>query len=250
MKIAIFSAFPEELKHILKNVSVLRTSKGSTFVVTEAAHGAHEILLIQTGPDAGRTQAAFDFLTGQHPPDMVVSLGFGGALYEEAAAGDLIWADRIFLCRSGKRPQGEWLSLDLPDAPEIYRKLSPGLPIHEGSVVTIEERMDKRRLRDLLPAGLPFAVCDMETFFVAKSALERRIPVFAIRSVTDRLDEEIPEGLSGLSDKSGNRSLGRALATIMENPDVAPDLIRMGRTSHRASRNLWSGLSRLLEILR
>ena len=206
-------------------------------------HRSQEILLVLTGMGTGNAEAALEYILGEYKPDFIVSIGFGGALYDAASAGDLIWPSKVFFMNDKIED-----TLELPDARNIYDRLSGKVTMCEGSVLTLQRWMKKSELKKIMPE-LPLPVCDMETFPLARLSVMRGLPFFAIRSVTDMADEEIPYELLTVSDKSGKYMLSRSLKLLVSKPKLIPKAARLGMTSRIAAHNLSHAVKALVEIL-
>ena len=115
--------------------------------------------------------------------------------------------------------------------------------------MTIEQWKTKAELRKILPGHLPFPVCDMETYAVAKLSLKENLPFFGIRSITDRSDEEIPRVLLNVSDESGRYRLGRALSLFLFRPALIPAGITLGMHARTAGKSLWRAVECLMKAL-
>ncbi len=250
MRLAICAAFPHELKYILKNLKDKRVLQRHPLLIFLAHSHSDEIAVMQTGMGSRNAGAAFRELYDEYKPDFLLSVGFGGALYSNASAGDIIWASRSILIpgHSSKGPIA--LSpVDLPGAREIAGRLSGQINIREGCIVTLEQQMAKHRLKRMLPQGLNSPVCDMETYHLARLALQRGLPFFAIRAITDPAQEDIPAELFSVVDSSGTYSLYRALTLLISRPQLIPGSIRLGIHSERAAKRLWHAVSALLNVL-
>jgi adenosylhomocysteine nucleosidase len=251
MRIALFAAFPQELRYVTRNLRMKEKTGGVSFNVSLCESSSSEVVVVESGIGMHNTETAFAYAVGKYHPDLVLSAGFGGALYGGASIGDLVWASRVFLVPepaegSTLSSHYDWHQLPAqPGAREISLKLSTHVPLREGSVVTLSTWVEKPKLIECVPAGIPFPVSDMETYFFARLAGGKGIPFFAVRSITDTADEEIPRELLKVTDEAGNYKLPRALATVLSNPRIIPDVVRIGKNSHIASRSL----SRLVESL-
>lgn len=244
MKLAVFSAFPHELRHIFKKVGIVQNERIYPFEIAIVRHASHEIILVQTGVGAHNTEAAFTSVFKEFTPDFILSAGFGGALYDDATIGELICASKILLIKDHAVD-----SLELPNSKEIINRLSGKITLHEGCILTIDRWMKKSELKKILPHGLVFPVCDMETFFLAKLSAQKALPFFAARSITDLSDEDIPYEFLGVSDESGTYRLSRALRLLFRKPWLIPHSIKLGINSSIASKNLWHMVKTLIEIL-
>jgi adenosylhomocysteine nucleosidase len=235
MRIAICSAFPQELRYIIRNFGATRSPQKDPYPIFHATCPPHELLIVQTGMGIHNAEAALNFTLKTFSPDTVLFVGFGGALYSSARAGDLVWASTV-MDLSG----GTLTAMEIPDPSGLAEKLSGKIRLDKGTVVTLPRRMEKKEIAAMLPADLPFAVCDMETYPAAKFSGEKGIPFFALRAVTDTLEEEIPTELFTVTDASGKYELSRALGIILSQPHLIPAAITLGRNSAIAARQLYA----------
>jgi adenosylhomocysteine nucleosidase len=255
MRIALFAAFPQELRHVSRSLRIKEKTSGMSFHVSRGECFSSEVVLVESGMGMHNTETAFAYVVGKYQPDLILSAGFGGALYEGASIGDLVWASRFFLVPGSAEgstlpPPHDWRQLPAgQEAREINLRLSTHVPLREGSVITLSTWVEKPQLIECVPADIPFPVSDMETYFFAKLAAEKGFPFFAVRSITDTADEEIPRELLRVTDEAGNYKLPRALATVLTNPGIIPDIVRMGKNSHIASRSLCRLVESLAAIL-
>ncbi len=255
MRLSIFSAFPQEIKCILKNFKPKKSLKRHSLTLFFTEYSSKEIIVVQTGMGTRNAETAMKYILEEHSPDFVLSLGFGGALYDGASAGDLIYANRVFLIPENFMEEKtastlrDLYSKEIPNVREIVSKLSGKVSMHEGCILTFERYIKKSEIKKYLSKDLSFPVCDMETFFLAKLSIEQGLPFLAVRSVTDRADEEIPPEFLNVTDGSGKYKLSRALSLILSKPKLIKDVIRTGRASAIASNNLWHLVKVIVEIM-
>jgi adenosylhomocysteine nucleosidase len=253
MIVALFAAFPQELKHIRKNRPSEQTSELRPFLLQGKQHPPCDVITVQTGVGAANAETAFRYVLQDCSPDIVLSVGFGGALYEDAEIGDIVWSFHSFLIRGDRIGQNEYLSED--DAPDsafvrqIGEKLRERTAAKEGRIVTLSEMMPKSNIRKRIPDDLPFPVCDMETFYLARLSHQNRVPFLAVRSITDRQDEDIPPELLAVTDRTGQYHFLRAFGLLLAKPKLIPASIKLGRNAARASKNLGMAVDSLMEIL-
>ena len=89
-----------------------------------------------------------------------------------------------------------------------------------------------------LPRDIACPVCDRETFHLAKLACQNNVPFFAIRSITDRLYDDIPEDFFHVVDGSGNYERARAVNLLLKRPSLIPAGIRLGLNASVAAKSL------------
>ncbi len=250
---ALFAAFPQELKHIRKNRPSAQNPVNRPFPLERELHPPCDVIAVQTGIGAANAETAFRHVLQERRPDIVLSAGFGGALYENAGIGDIVWSSRSFLIRGDRTREREHLPEDVvPDSAlgrQIGDKLNERIAAREGGIVTLSEMMTKSKIKKMIPGDLPFPVCDMETFYFAKLSHQNRVPFLALRSITDRLDEDIPPELIAVTDKTGHYRFSQAFGLLLSKPTLIPVSIKLGRNAARASKNLGKAVDSLVEIL-
>jgi adenosylhomocysteine nucleosidase len=250
---ALFAAFPQELKHIRKNHPSAQNADNRPLPLQGKQHPPCDIITVQTGIGAANAETAFRCVLQERRPDIVVSAGFGGALYEDAEIGDIVWAFSSFLIRVDRTPQLEHLPEDTVPESALGRRLREELcektAAREGSIVTLSGMMTKSKIKKMIPGDIPFPVCDMETFYLAKLSHQNRVPFLAVRAITDRLDEDIPPELLAVTDGTGRYRFSRALGLLLAKPQLIPASVKLGRNAARASKNLGKAVDSLVEIL-
>jgi adenosylhomocysteine nucleosidase len=254
LRLAIFSAFPQEIKRLVRCFRPTEKSERHSLVLYFARYLSKEVIVVQTGIGAENTEAALKHVVKDYSPDLVLSVGFGGALYDSASAGDIVCGDRVFLIpeniTAGSGPDRVKLDLEeIPDAAAIVRRLSDRVQIHIGCILTLERHMEKLAIRKILPGDLSFPVCDMETYFLARLAKEMKLPFLGLRAITDRADEEIPAELLRVTDEAGKYRLSLAIALILRRPQIITHIFRIGINARIASINLSYAVRALIEML-
>ena len=235
----ICAPLARELKYVLRNFPSgrRRWTSGGVFSVQTSAG---EVLLLRTGIGTHLSESSLTSLLGELQPDLIVSLGFAGALYEGLAAGDLIWASKVlFLSDRNSRAEGtELLEIPLPESKRVADRLAGTISIREGCIVTLEDLVRKPEIRKRLPAEISLPVCDMETFALARIAAQQGIPFFAARSVSDTSDHEIPPELLDIFDESGKILYFRLSKRVLYKPGLLMDMVHLRRNSERAAKSL------------
>lgn len=239
-RILICAAIPRELKFIRRNLAKTKGEKRSNGAVFSTSTKSADIVLLTTGIGIQSAESSVQSLLNGFHPDLMISLGFGGALYDNLAVGDLIWASRVFFLSDNYsgRETAEISDISLPGAKKIADKIRGPIFYREGCIVTLEHFMGKHEMRKSLPEGISFPVCDMETFVLAKTALERGIPFFAARSVSDTAFQEIPRELLDITDERGNIAYLHLLKSLLQKPGLAKDVLLLGKNSLKAAKSL------------
>ena len=244
----ICAPLAREFKYVLGNFPSGRrrwTSGGVCSVQTPSG----EVVLLRTGVGTRRSESSLTSLLSKLRPDLIVSLGFAGALHEGLAAGDLIWASRVFFL-SDRTPHAEGTEFPeilLPESKRVADRLAGIISIREGCIVTLEDFVRKPEIRKRLPAEISLPVCDMETFVLARVAARQGIPFFAARAISDTSDHEIPPELLDIFDESGKILYFRLSKRVLYKPGLLSDMFHLRRNSERAAKSLGTLVKSLLE---
>jgi nucleoside phosphorylase len=245
MKLTILGALPRELSYIIKNLGSTKSPDDGPFPVHVSTTESSQITIVQTGIGIARAVAALKALLERVTPDCIISVGFAGALYQGASAGDMLRGSRFFLFPSAGKESGTSPSslmaseLKLRPLPPFLAENISGIGnLPGGDIITLEEPMKKDAIVEKIPKSLSFPICEMETFGLAELSLERDVPFLAIRSVSDTLDEDVPQELIGVVDEMGQPKLGRLFHAVTTNPALVTDVLRLRRNSEIAAQNL------------
>jgi adenosylhomocysteine nucleosidase len=256
MRLTILGALPREISYIIKNLGATKSSERWPFPVYLSAADSVDIAIVQTGMGMIRAASAMNAVLAKSTPDCIVSVGFAGALYNGAVPGELVTGSRFFIFRSaGKEPttSSSFMQSEVkPDQPlpePIAERLSGMASLREGSIITLEQALKKTILAEQIPEELPFPVCDMETFTLARLSLESNLPFLAVRSISDTLNEEIPPELIGVVDETGQPKLGTLFHAVTTNPALVTDVLRLKRNSEAAAKNLGLFIEELCQAL-
>ena len=187
-----------------------------------------EIHVSGMGPDAA---AAFgERLIGRSVRAMI-STGFCGALIPRLDVGTIVVAERVVHENTG----------DVFEADDVMLAAAEG---RRGTLVSASEVARTPADR----AALQGLAVDMESAALARAARDADVPFIAIRAVSDRFRDRIPDIL-GMLDHVGRPDRGALTAFALHNPREIPRLIRLGRSAKRASAALTDGVGTLLTRL-
>ena len=221
-RVAIIAAMPGELKPLVEGWPH-STRNGIHFW----AQRTREEEWIAACAGVGQTAAtrAFAAIEDGGPIDLVFSVGWAGALRAQIAAGTAYNLAGVIDIRTGERFYCE------AGAGGLWLVTSP----------RVAGRDEKRRMAATYDAAL----VDMEASAVARMAAMRDIPFYAIKGVSDGLNDRLPDFDPFLRPDGGFRLLSFALLSLLR-PWYWPALIRMGENSRRASRNIENALRSFL----
>jgi len=187
-----------------------------------------EIHVSGMGADAA---AAFGERLTLRPLRAMIATGFCGALTPALRIGDVVVAERVVHENTGRAFDAD----DLLLAAASGRR---GTLVSAGAIARTPA--DRAALRGL--------AVDFESAALARVAHEADVPFLAIRAVSDRYRDRVPD-IAGMLDHVGRPDRRRLAVFLVRNPRELPRLVRLGRGANRAGRALAENLGTLLARL-
>ena len=179
------------------------------------------------------------------PPQILLSVGFGGALAPELKTGDIVVSTRASTIQLASR----YVSMSAMHGEEAFEALMrAGMRVTRGAALTAPEplltRVDKERQGKLTGAS----VVDMETFWIALEAERAGVPVVSVRTVLDEMGHQLPSLVADISADGGRREFYHALRA-MRNPANVGTLVPLAVRSRRAVSATKDAIQTLIPIL-
>lgn len=165
------------------------------------------------------------------PVRCIVVVGCAGALQPALRTGDLVVASAVGLVDPAGQVQSHWPSADAGVAAAAKRA---GLSVHVGPIVSSPMAL----LGAPAKAGVATSgalTVDMETAAIMGVALQRRVPLVAIRVVIDECADEWPTGLD-MIDERGDVRVGPAVRAVLRHPRTMLSLLRQRTVCERTLR--------------
>ncbi|MDO9071588.1 MAG: hypothetical protein Q7V36_08740, partial [Deltaproteobacteria bacterium] len=246
-RILIMAALPLEVRPFLRQVKA-RARRDLGLPAWNWEAGVAVVAL--SGMGAAAARRAGETLVERCRPELLVSVGFGGALTPGLAAGDLVLGETFWHYSPDTR---ELKAGPQPVAPRPLPLLcaalkQAGLTTVTGSLVTTSRIIHKGRQGEPL-AGLPRPVLDLETGALAELAAAQDLAFLSLRAITDGPAEEIPEFLQTAGDPGASLGVGAALRWLAADFRRFRDLLFLWRRSRGAARQLARALTVLWPLL-
>lgn len=220
---AIIAAMPGELKPL---VNGWPNSTRNNIHFWAQRNEEEEWIAACAGAGQSAATRAFAAIEDGGPIDLVLSIGWAGALTTDVAAGKAYSTAGVIDVRTGERFQCDAL------AGERWLVTSP----------KVADEAEKRRLAAAYNADL----VDMEAAAIARLAATREIPFYCIKGVSDSLDAQLPDFNRFIA--PDGRFLTRQFSLFaLFRPWHWPALVRMGENSRRASQSIAESVLDLLD---
>jgi adenosylhomocysteine nucleosidase len=149
------------------------------------------------------------------PVDMLLSVGWAGALNAEVPAGTVQVPTVVIDAQTGEQ-------FNLSQGERKWRLVT---------TVRVAEAAEKTRLAATYRDAV---LVDMEAATVARLAAMNEIPLLCIKGVSDAAGAVLPD-LNQFIDERGQMRMARFLAYIAVRPRYWPSLLHLGKNSARAA---------------
>jgi len=249
VRILLLAALPQEVRPFLR-LSRARRRRGLPWPAWEFALGAVWGLLAVSGMGQKAAREAAARLIAPFRPQLLISLGFGGALSPDLHHGDLVLGEFFGRYDPVTRVLDPMTPAPAPPRPlsELLRSLTTaGLAAFAGNLITTPWIIRKGRDGGGL-IGLPLPVLDLESAVLAELAVSAGLPFLGLRAITDAAAEEIPDFLAPAGEPDALGVLD-ALGWLAADPRRLVELVRLWRRSRLAANRLAAALMVLLPLL-
>ena len=204
----------------LKNLSLHQESKAQ---VTMTGVGKKRVLTTVT-----------NLLESSPLPDLVLSLGFSGALSDQLNTGDLILPRKIVLAETGAlvETSNEYYTL----AEKAINEKA--LPYVRRDSVTVPNLVRTRAEKEELAQRYNCQAVNMEEYWVGFAAYQARVPFISVRAILDMTHQELPSFLEELIFSEESRRGIRIIFGSLARPSRLPKLIALAKQSKTAQKSL------------
>lgn len=221
---------------LLGDVERFETEAG---VVRIGTLDGRTVATIISGPGRPAAAHACEALIAAHRPRLVISAGFCGGLQLQLKRNAIAIADRI-LATNGS-------GYECDRAPLAQFDLSPGAV---GPWMTVDRIIAKSAEKKSLGERTGAIACEMESLAVAEVCRARGASCFAVRVVSDPVDEDLPGDLDPLlQPKSTAGMVGAVLGTLWRRPSSIKDLLRLKENALVAADTLANYLAGIVRQL-
>ena len=228
--IALSFALPEESKGIVQRLAGATRSGPAALPVIAGTLAGREVVVVHSGLGMASAAARISSFLEEHAPSAWIASGFGGGLNATLKIGDIVVA----------RNFSDGSLLDAIAA----------LPARTGALITtkgvIETAVEKKDLARHTRA----IVVDMETAAIHRICTACRIPVLAVRAISDTAGQDLPVPSAVWFDTQRQRP--RPLPLLLHlatHPGRITPFVRFVRGIHHARARLTDFLLATLEVL-
>jgi nucleoside phosphorylase len=176
-------------------------------------------------------------------PDLIMSVGFAGALSPDLALGQAVYARELAVYDNVSRTCP--VRFEFSPSADVAVLLE-SMSVRPARFVTVDRLRSKAVLAALVPGTT--AVTEMESAFIAATARAHHVPFLGLRSISDELTDEIEWDLDSMVDARGRLSRSRVAWAVLREPRLAGSFPGLYRGAKVAGDSLALILARLLAL--
>lgn len=221
--------------------------------------GGPGVVAIAGGSDPGSLVDKLKALHGDIQG--VISFGLAGGLSPQLKVGDAVIGESVQVFRPrardsalaagrGSHPsepsagagsrasegrRGEIFHCDEAWRVALAAKLSDA---HQGPITVSRAIVESPERKSALYAKSGALAVDMESAMAARFAQARKLPFAVLRVISDDAGHALPQAALAAMKPDGGIAVGRVVGSLLRHPLQLPALIRTGRTSNKAFREL------------
>jgi adenosylhomocysteine nucleosidase len=225
MRIGIVAALSGELKPLVRGWKASIAQDGTR----KWTHGDDTSVWIATcsGMGADAARRAYAEAEADGPLDMVLSVGWAGALIPEIQPGEARVMSHIVDAQTG----------------EQFALTEGGRRLTLVTTARVADEAGKARLRETYRGAV---MVDMEAAAVARMAQMRGIPVGCIKGVSDGVSARLPD-LNRFISSRGQLRLAPFLAHLALRPKYWRSIMQLGRNSSKAAQAMCNLILEFME---
>ena len=194
--------------------------------------GTTDVVAVAGGGDGDGLAKKLDALHGDIRG--VISIGLGGGLSPLLKVGDVVIAERV----SFDGPLGQNSQVWDCDEGWRVRLMSRIAYAHQGVIAASDGVLQDTGAKAALHDRTGALAVDMESHIAARFAASRNLPLAALRVISDDARHTLPPAALVAMQPDGGISAARVLWSLAKNPLQLPALIRTGRGSSKAFKEL------------
>jgi adenosylhomocysteine nucleosidase len=219
-KIAMVAALEREVRPLVKGWRrVEREYLGRRFQFFESG----QAVVVRGGIGAEAARRATEAVIAIYLPELVLSVGFAGALDAALTVGEIFSPSRV---------------IDARDGSSVEIAAGCGVLV---SAVTIAGAEQKAKLAESYGAQ----AVDMEAVAVARGAQARGVRFMAVKAISDESTFAMPS-LDRFVDRDGQFRQASFAASVLARPWLWPKVFQLARNSVKASKALCVELDRYI----
>jgi adenosylhomocysteine nucleosidase len=233
--IGLIAAMPQESNALSSQLKEWKRVKLGRFDCKSFELYERNCLLVTSGMGIRRASQAALELIETKAPRLLISFGIAGAVEADLVIGDVVAVEDVCRIEEGitnpLMQLNHWPDPALKAASQVLAgrgvRLFTGTAVTTGGSQVFENQLN----------GIKHPILEMETAGIAQVAAQKRIPLLALRAISDGPCEHLPFDLGKVMDKEANLRLGRIMMALVQQPRIVLQLRDLMRNTRIAADN-------------
>ena len=206
-KIGIIGAMEVEIASLKSAMKVSRMLKKAQMEFLEGELEGCQAVVVRSGIGKVNAAVCTQILVDEFGVDGVINTGIAGSLKAEINIGDIVLSTDVlhhdmdatgFGYPLGQIPQMDAFSFQADEqmrklAKEVCEEVNPEIRVFEGRVVSGDQFISSKEIKDALIAEFHPDCTEMEGASIAQAATLNNIPYVVIRAISDKADGSAQE---------------------------------------------------------
>lgn len=179
------------------------------------------------------------------PPQVVLSVGFGGALTPSLTTGDIVVSQHA----SAVQLPSKYVPFDFDYATAVHQALTnAGFSASYGNVLTVPEPLltsTEKRAHGLQTQS---SIVDMESYWIARECQQAEVPMVSLRVILDEMSHDLPDLVAAITADGGENEWRHALRAMLK-PSSASALVPLAVRSRKAATTIKTAVQAVIPTL-
>lgn len=207
IKVGIIGAMDEEVAALKERMSTVKKIEKASMKFYEGELCGCPVVVVRSGIGKVNGGICAQILSDLFSVTHIINTGIAGSLKNEIDIGDLVISSEAvhhdmdaggFGYPKGQVPRMDVLAFEASEelvalAEEANRKANPGLASHVGRVVSGDQFVSEKKVKDRIRDTFDALCTEMEGAAIAQTAYLNKIPFVIIRAISDKADEGAAE---------------------------------------------------------
>lgn len=201
--IGIIGAMEEEVSILKEKMTDITVEKKASMEFYKGRLNGKEAVIVRSGIGKVNAAVCTQILADDYHVDSVINTGIAGSLRAEINIGDIVLSTdtmqhdvdaREFGYPIGQIPRMETLAFPADEklrtlAAEVCRQVNPEIQVFEGRVVSGDQFVAEKQLKEQIIANTKGCCTEMEGAAIGQAAWLNAIPYLVIRAISDKADD-------------------------------------------------------------
>ena len=206
-KIGIIGAMELEVEELKSQMEEVCVKEKASMEFYQGTLNGKEVVVVRSGIGKVNAAVCTQILVDDFQAEAVINTGIAGSLKAEINIGDIVVSTdalqhdmdaREFGYPKGQIPQMNVFSFKADEtlrkvAAECCKKANPDIQVFEGRVVSGDQFISSKEIKDALIAEFHPDCTEMEGASIAQAATLNNIPYVVIRAISDKADGSAQE---------------------------------------------------------